>query len=146
MIKFIFFKLVNLLLYFQPVNFKIIHQARFTTGEQYTMYTYNNRIYIHIGNSFPPSIKSGFTPSIKSAHIDGMDITDYIKKCAGPKHDFYGSHPDPSLLNYRLKPKITVNFISWKISFHVEFLLERGPVKPIVIENIFNQQLVLGKT
>jgi hypothetical protein len=110
------------------------------------MYTYNNRIYIHIGDSFPPSIKSGFSPSIKSAYIDGVDITDYIKKCAGPKQDFYGVQPDPGLLNYTLKPKFTVKFNSWKISFHIDFLLERGPVKPIVVENIFNQQLVLRKT
>lgn len=145
MIKCIFFKLVNLLLYFQSENFKIIRQLRFTTGELYTVYSYNNRVYIHIGHSFPPTIKSGFVPSIKSAHIDGMDVTDYIKKCAGPKQDFYGVPPDPSLLNYRLKPVFSFSFNEFKFSFKFEFLLERGPDDDMTIENIFNQKLVLGK-
>ncbi len=146
MIRFIFFKLVNILLYFQPANFKIIRQARFDTGELYTMYVYNGRIYIHIGHSFPPSIKPGFTPSIKSAHIDGVDTTDYIKKCAGPKQDFYGDTPDSGLINYRLKPHLSFNIGARGLSIQLDFLLKRGPVKPIVIENIFNQKLVLGKT
>lgn len=149
MIKYIFFKLVDFLYLFSKKDFHIVQKYKYTDGNVYIEYIYNNKSYVYTGDEskFPPSIKQGFVPCIKNAKDDnGSDITDYVKKCAGPKHDFYGHEPRPQLLLGKFIAGLQWNINYGKISFQIVPVLKPADDGKIILTNIFNQTRVLEKT
>lgn len=149
MLKTLFFKFIDIVLFCSKKNFYIVQRYPFTDGkDEYINYVYNGKTYTYVGSDFPPKIQSGFVPCIKHAHSsEGTDITSVVKKHAGPKHDFYGCAPDPSsIIGTRFLPKIGWDINYGRVTFKIEPVLKKGPSRPIYVTDIFNRTRVLEKT
>jgi hypothetical protein len=109
-------------------------------------YIFNNKHYIFIGkkSEFPPTISKGFFLPIKEVIADGEDVTDHVKRCSGPKNDFYGKEPDVSLVLGKLDKVPTVEFT--KLIPRFSWLISRSKAKSMSVTNILNQTRELGKT
>jgi hypothetical protein len=130
-------------------NFHVIQKYNYTDGNVYILYIYNSKRFIYIGNEsdFPPNIKPGFNPCITEAIHNDKNITNYLKKCAGPKHDFYGTHPDPSLILATFTSRVEFKVGYGKFSIQLVPVLKPTETRdPIVIRDVFNRIRVLGKT
>lgn len=156
MLKALLFKFINVLLFFSKKNFYVISKYKFVDDEEtvHITYIYNNKQYVYIGpeSSFPPPINPGFVPCIISAYTmnEGRNVTDIVKRCAGPKNDFYGlPPPDPKyIIGTRFVPRFRFDISYDKISFHLKPIVypSKKDDECIVVKNIFNQISVLGKT
>lgn len=148
MIKYIFFKLIDFIHAFSKTDFHVLDRYEFTDGNVYIEYIHNNKRYVYTGDGdkFPPHIRLGFNPCITEAITqDGKCITEHIKRCAGPKHDFYGD-PNPSLMLGKFIMRLKCAFEYGKISLKlVPMLKPADPTKKIITMNVFNQIQVLEK-
>ena len=148
MIKYLFFKLVDLLFIFSKKNFQILQKYTCTDGNVYIVYAYNSKRYIYIGaeTGFPPPIKPGFNPCIIEATTDdGKDVTELVKKCAGPKHDFYGV-PNVGIMLGKFTMKLMTAFEYGRVRLTLVPVIRPVVEKTISVKNIFNQTRELGRT
>lgn len=145
MIKYLFFKLIDLYLYYKPKyeNFSIQNMYKYTDGTSRIHYTYNDKSYVYIGDDskFPPKFIPKFSVPIKKAESDGIDMTQWVKMCAGPKVDI----PDPKYIMATLQWRIIIEIDRW-IRLRYERVLIPDEDASIEIEDILNQKRVLGKT
>ena len=149
MIKYLFFKLIDVLQLMSKKNFHVIQKYNYIDGNVYIVYTYNSKRFVYIGkeSEFPPNIKPGFNPCITEAMHNDRDITNYVKKCAGPKHDFYGTYPDPGLILATFTTRIEFSIEYGKIGLHLVPVLKPSENRdPIILRDVFNRIQVLGKT
>lgn len=140
MLTWIFFKLVDMYTYLKPSyeNFKIFKKYEYIDGTSQIHYMYNDKPYVYIGDSFPPTVKPSFSVPIKSAHINGVDVTAWVKRCAGPKNIL----PDPRYLVY--KTRWIMEYEPW---WSIKLKRVLVPFDSVVhVENIFNQKSVLKRT
>ena len=139
MISWLFFKLIDIYEYVRPQykDFTIFKKRMYTDGTCQIHYSFNNKMYIFIGNEdeFPPVFKPGFTIPIKSATIDGVDYTDWVKKCAGPKNVL----PDPKYIMYSRMYQLLISPFTFKR------LLVPADDTVIHVENVLNQKHELGR-
>lgn len=138
MIKELFFKLVDVIIFFKPDDMTTKQRFMYTDGNECIEYFYGSKVYRTLGTpSLPPS---GFFLPIKEAVCDGKNITDLFKIYAGPKCNHV---PDTGYIFKRRKPKFTVK-IGPKLSFKFEIVYEKGPSKTIHVKNILNQTSAFG--
>ena len=128
-------------------DFTTILTLRFrNSGEVRIHYIFNNKHYIFIGkkSEFPPTISKGFFLPIKEVIADGEDVSTHVKRCSGPKNDFYGKEPDISLVLGKMDRVPTVEFT--KLGPRFSWLVSRSKAKSMTVTNILNQKRELGKT
>lgn len=152
MLKALFFKFVDVLLFFSKKNFHVLSKYEFESedGMVHIRYIYNNKQYVYIGpeKNFPPTIKPGFVPCIISAHtVTGDDVTDIVKQCAGPKNELNAGFESRYIIGTRYVPRIIWDINYGKVSFSLKPIIKPADTnKNIIIKNVFNQISVLGKT
>jgi hypothetical protein len=145
MLKYLFFKLVDLYTYYKPKyeNFKIQKKYKYIDGVSQIHYTYNDKSYVYIGDDskFPPTFVPKFSVPIKSAESDGVDVTSWVKMCAGPKVDL----PDPKYIMATTSWRLILEY-GKRISLRYEVLLIPDDDAVLEVENALSQKRVLGKT
>lgn len=138
----IFFKLVDMITYLKNTSTDFIEKKRYeyTDGVSQIHYRYMNKPYVFIGKSeeFPPKMTARFSVPIKTAHVNGFDMTNWVKMCAGPKHII----PDPKYLSYT--NRWVLEYEPW-FRFRVRRVLVPHDNTVVHTENILNQKHVLGK-
>lgn len=139
MITWLFFKLIDIYEYMKPTykDYTIFKKMQYTDGTCQIHYTLNNKMFIFIGDEsdFPPAFRPGFSIPIKRATIDGVDYTDWIKKCAGPKNVL----PDPKYILFSRMYQVILSPFSFQ-----QLLIPREDTV-VHIENVLNQTHELGK-
>jgi hypothetical protein len=128
-------------------DFTTLFTFRFQNSKDVRIhYIFNNKHYIFIGkqSEFPPTIAKGFFLPIKEVIADGEDVTSHVKRCSGPKNDFYGKDPDISLVLGKLAKVPTVEFT--KLVPRFSWLISESKAKCMRVTNILNQTRELGKT
>lgn len=145
MLKYLFFKLVDLYTYYKPTyeNFKVSKKYMYEDGQSQIHYTYNDKPYVYIGDEtqFPPKFVPTFSVPIKKAIYKGDDITQWVKMCAGPKVII----PDVKYILAYMRWKFTLE-IDRRINFRWDRFLVPDEDAVIEVEDVFNQKRVLGKT
>jgi hypothetical protein len=145
--KNIFFILIDIIQVFRCKNWTILNTERYNDSI-ITDYFYGGKTYKYIGEDLPKNIQRGFFLSIKTAKWNGVNVTDYVKSFAGPRHDFYGKNPPLDMMFYNIKrcewiPKYSLSLFSFTITWHKKNVIE--PVKGILeITNVINQTFVFG--
>ncbi len=139
MITWLFFKLIDIYEYIRPMykDYTILKKRTYTDGVCQIHYTLNNKTFVFIGDEsdFPPVFKPGFSIPIKNATINGIDYTDWVKKCAGPKNAL----PDAKYISYSRMFQLVLN------PFKFQQLLVPHEDAVVRVENVLNQKHELGK-
>jgi hypothetical protein len=139
MIKDLFFKLIEVVLFFKPKNLDVLSREDYLDGTVCTEYYYGTRSYKCIG--IPVSPPSGFFLPVKEATHDGKDITELFKEYAGPKCNHV---PDTGYIFYRMKPHFNITLKRGGISFGFTLKKCKGESNTVIVKNILNQVSVFG--
>lgn len=101
MLREFFFATVGFVRLFVPVDWTVVQVRRFGNTKVFK-YFYNGRIFKYIGDILPGKLGRGFFLPIKNAVWNGVDVTERVKKFAGPRQDFYGEPPNLGCMFYRV--------------------------------------------
>lgn len=146
MLKNILFKFI---LVFYRRDFTVVRVFKFLKRSEVRIhYIFNNKRYIFIGDKseFPPTISRGFTVPIKEVTLDsGKNVTTHVKKCSGPKNDFYGKEPNVPLILGKLRMVPRLHISGRGFGIQIGPVVVESTCKTMNVTNIFNQTLVLGK-
>lgn len=139
MFKEVLFKLLDIWRVLKKPNWYVIHVGTYTDGTPYTMYVYNGKRYIHVGDDFPPMSVS-FSLPIKKAMIGDIDVTQRVKKFIGP----VGSDIPPSgYMFYRKKFQFFVSIKNWTLRVGLKQKFIKGPDEKVMVQNILGHWSVL---
>lgn len=161
MINWFFFKLIDLIEMCRPKDWTQVRVLTFVgdvlteakvSGPKLIEYIYNGKLYKYIGETLPTKLSRGFVLPIKSAYWNGKDVTDTIKRYAGPRHDFFGKVPDTSKIFYTIKKRRWIPHLSFslqkglqiKVEWLVEYTIEpeQGTLE---VHNILGQSILGAK-
>jgi len=134
MLQKLFFFFMDILNMFRPIDWSIVQMKRFGETNIYKFF-YNGKLFKYVGDNLPGTLGRGFFIPIKSALWNGVDVTEHVKKFAGPRQDFYNKMPDLSAMFYQVVeskwvPKLRVvrgNGIRIELTF-----LENKKIEPLV--------------
>ena len=148
MLRELFFATVGFIRIFIPVDWTVVQVRRFGDTNVFK-YFYNGRIFKYIGDVLPGKLGRGFFVPIKNAVWNGVDVTERVRKFAGPRQDFYGKSPDLARMFYRVieskwVPKFRVTYgqgIHCEVKWLEEKQVEPEPGK-LELTNIMGQTKV----
>lgn len=142
MLRWIFFKFIDVITYLKPVctDFSIRKTYEYIDGTSQIHYRYMNKPYVFIGKTeeFPPVHRASFSVPIKTAHVNGLDMTRWVKMCAGPKNVV----PDPKYIHFT--NRWVLEYDPW-FTFRFKRVLVPQDDTVVHTEDILNRKHVLGK-
>ncbi len=142
MLRWIFFKLVDVVTYLKSSTSEYVIKKKYDyiDGTSQIHYMYMNKPYIFIGkhSEFPPMHTPKFSIPIKSAHVNGTDMTQWVKMCSSHRNVI----PDPKYLFYTTR--WVLEYEKW-FTFRLKSILIPNENNVLHVENILNQKHVLGK-
>lgn len=140
MLRFLIFKLLDIVRLFKPNNWKVIKRDFYTDGTPYIEYYYNGSRYTHVGPDFPP-VHKGMKLPIQEAKYESQDITSLVKKFAGPLST---DEPPCEYILYKNVWVIRVNLSFNSLSVKIKQVREPQKNKEILIRRLFGHWSVFG--
>jgi hypothetical protein len=148
MLKKIFFFVIDVIRSFNPVDWTIVQVKRFGDTKVFK-YFYNGKVFKYVGEELPCKLNRGFFAPIKNAVWNGVDVTERVRKFAGPRQDFYGKRPELAPMFYRVVdskwvPKFrltTGKGIRFEVTWFQEKEVEPEPGK-LELTNVMGQTKV----